>query len=133
MIQNLKSGKSINLGCRFDRFDQRDYIFMQAAQPKSLPARIDNSGKVTRIMNQNPEGACTGHAICATAEYLYWQKTGTKVDLSQRWAYRKARDIDEWPGENYHGSSVRAAMKAWSKFGMCEEILGYTEILLQSN
>jgi C1A family cysteine protease len=72
-------------------------------------------------MNQNPEGACTGHAVCAAAEFHYWKRTGKKVDLSQRWAYRKARENDPWPGENYHGSSTRSAIKAWADFGICEE------------
>lgn len=121
MIKKLKNGKTVNLGCRFDRYDPRDYMYM--ATPRELPIYIDNRAQVVRIMNQNPEGACTGHAVCAAAEFHYWRRLGEKVDLSQRWAYRKARENDPWPGENYHGSTTRSAVKAWADFGICEEEL----------
>jgi len=119
MEKKLENGKVVNFGCRFDRYDSRDYMYLAA--PRELPLMIDNRGQVARIMNQNPEGSCTGHAVCGAAEFHYWRRTGSRVDLSQRWAYRKAREIDPWPGENYHGSSTRAAVKAWADFGICEE------------
>jgi hypothetical protein len=119
MQQKLRSGKNVNFGCWFDPYDQRDYLFSLA--PRELPVQIDNRSEVVRIMNQNPEGACTGFALCATAEFHYWRRSGKKIDLSQRWAYRKARENDRWPGENYHGSSTRAAIKGWAAFGICEE------------
>ena len=119
MIRKLENGKIVNFGCRFDRYDPRDYMYLAA--PKELPVSIDNRTEVARIMNQNPEGACTGHAVCAAAEFHYWRRLEEKVDLSQRWAYRKARENDPWPGENYHGSTTRSAVKAWADFGICEE------------
>jgi hypothetical protein len=35
--------------------------------------------------------------------------------------YELAKRHDEWPGENYSGSSARGAMKAWHKHGICSE------------
>ena len=32
-----------------------------------------------------------------------------------------ARRYDEWPGQNYEGSSARGAIKAWVKHGVCLE------------
>ena len=32
-----------------------------------------------------------------------------------------ARRYDEWPGEDYTGSSARGAMKGWHKHGVCAE------------
>ena len=119
MQNELKNGKIVSVGYRIDRYDPRDYRY--SATPRALPVSIDNRTEVVRIMNQNPEGACPGHAVCAAAEFLYWKKLGTKIDLSQRWAYRKARENDPWPGENYHGSTLRAAVKSWANFGICEE------------
>ncbi len=34
-----------------------------------------------------------------------------------------ARCYDEWPGENYDGSSARGAMKGWARHGVCEQKL----------
>ena len=35
--------------------------------------------------------------------------------------YHLARFYDEWPGEDYDGSSCRGALKAWHKHGVCSE------------
>ena len=37
--------------------------------------------------------------------------------------YEMAKRYDEWPGEGYQGSSVRGAMKAWHKHGVCSDAL----------
>ena len=39
--------------------------------------------------------------------------------VSPRMLYDMARRYDEWPGENYDGSSARGAMKGWHKHGVC--------------
>ena len=66
-MKKLKNGKVVNLGCRFDLYDPRDYMYMTT--PQELPISIDNCSEVARIMNQNTEGACTGNAVCAAAEF----------------------------------------------------------------
>jgi hypothetical protein len=33
--------------------------------------------------------------------------------------YEMAKRYDEWPGEQYSGSSARGAMKDWHKHGVC--------------
>ena len=35
--------------------------------------------------------------------------------------YEMARRYDEWPGDDYEGSSARGAMKAWHKHGVCSK------------
>lgn len=119
MKSTLRSGKVVGFGYRMDRYDPRDYRY--TVTPRAVPILVDNRAQVVRIMNQNPEGACPGHAVCAAAEFHYWRRHSRKVDLSQRWAYRKARENDPWEGENYHGSTLRAAVKAWADHGICEE------------
>ena len=42
-----------------------------------------------------------------------------KDEVSPRMLYNMARRYDEWPGENYSGSSARGAMKGWHKHGVC--------------
>lgn len=113
------SFKSFATGCRFDPFDSRDKIFL--VPPRILPMRIDNREECTQVRNQGPEGSCTGYAVVAVAEMLYWRKLGHPPDLSERWAYEKAKLYDEWEGTNYEGSSIRGTVKAWVKEGICPE------------
>jgi len=118
MKVTLKNGQVVRFGYRVDNNDARDFRY--AAPPQPLPEEVDNRSKVVRIMNQGSEGSCTGHAVCACAEFLYGHKF-RGIDLSQRWCYRRARENDPWPGENYHGSTCRAAIEGWFKYGICEE------------
>ena len=46
---------------------------------------------------------------------------GRPPNLSERWAYEKAKLHDEWEGSNYEGSSIRGAVKAWAAEGICPE------------
>ncbi len=91
------------------------------------------------ILDQGQEGACTGFGLAAVINYLLWkQKLATEdtVDIghseyelranavwrwradfdpttdrvSMRMLYQMARIYDEWPGEDYEGSSCRGAM-----------------------
>ena len=111
--------KSLGAGCRFDPYDQRDKVFL--APPRLLPACIDNREECTSVKSQGTEGSCTGHALVAVAELLYWRKLGSPPDLSERWAYEKAKLHDEWDGTDYEGSSIRGAVKAWAGEGICPE------------
>lgn len=111
--------KTLGRGCRFDPYDARDKVFL--APPRILPRHIDNREECTPVRNQGEEGSCTGHALVAVAELLYWRKLGSPPDLSERWAYEKAKLHDEWDGTDYEGSSIRGAVKAWTKEGICPE------------
>lgn len=66
-------------------------------------------------LNQFQEGACTGFGeehVRALSPYP--QHTS---NLIAREVYLEARRQDEWPGEDYEGSSVNGAMKAARLFG----------------
>jgi C1A family cysteine protease len=114
-----RGSKKYATGLRFDPYDPRDLIFV--APPRILPVKIDNREESTAVRDQGREGSCTGHALVAAAELLYWRKLGRPPDFSERWAYEKARENDEWPGTDYEGSSLRGAIKGWEKEGLCEE------------
>ena len=43
------------------------------------------------------------------------------ASVSPRMLYEHARLYDEWPGEDYDGSSCRGAMKGWNRHGVCLE------------
>jgi hypothetical protein len=100
------------------------------------------------ILDQGEEGACTGFGLACTVNYLFFRellkaqeengatkgaarkRTTTKGaktkkitfdTVSPRMLYHLARFYDEWPGEDYDGSSCRGALKAWHKHGVTTE------------
>ena len=75
------------------------------------------------ILNQGSEGACTGFGLATVANYLLLKRRvlPDKVPVSPRMVYEMARRYDEWPGEDYSGSSARGAMKGWHKHGVCSD------------
>ncbi len=138
-----KVGKRL-VDVRPDRVDLRDrpyrppLISLPAAWPdldlavkKLLPKYVKHG----MILNQGDEGACTGFGLAAVVNYLLWSaenldeygdlvKGGTKVArVSERMLYHLARIYDEWPGEDYDGSSCRGAIKGWHRHGVCSASL----------
>ncbi|MDR7335578.1 C1 family peptidase [Roseateles asaccharophilus] len=125
------------LDARPDRLDLRDLIYRSPL--RSLPARwpldvdlkklLPAYVKAGRILNQGNEGACTGFGLACVTNYLYWLRhlqlpRGQQPDLvSPRMFYELAKLYDEWPGQDYEGSSCRGALKGWHKHGVCTETL----------
>ncbi|HEY9109042.1 MAG TPA: C1 family peptidase [Roseateles sp.] len=127
------------LDARPDRLDLRDLVYrspLRSLPPrwpldsdlkKLLPAYV----KAGRILNQGNEGACTGFGLACVTNYLYWLRhLGTKPLraklpelVSPRMFYELAKLYDEWPGQDYEGSSCRGALKGWHKHGVCSETL----------
>jgi hypothetical protein len=71
-------------------------------------------------LDQGAEGACTGFAVTHEAA------ARPKVVLNMtnniaREIYYRARELDEWPGEDYEGSSVLGAIKAGMERGWYRE------------
>ncbi|MFT3815308.1 MAG: glycoside hydrolase family 19 protein [Acidovorax sp.] len=77
------------------------------------------------ILDQGAEGACTGYGLATVAHYLLLRRrvVPDATPISPRMMYDLARRYDEWPGEDYSGSSARGAMKGWHKHGVCSESL----------
>ncbi len=127
------------LDARPDRIDLRDREY--APTVVSLPPRFPDDEAVRKllpayvgadlVLSQGNEGACTGFGLACVVNYLFWRlaqmprATGIKTieRVSTRMLYHLARFYDEWPGEDYDGSSCRGALKAWNKHGVCSEAL----------
>lgn len=114
---------------RPDRIDYRDrpYQPMLRCLPPQFPSKsdIDNflSGYLNAglILNQGNEGSCTGFGLAATINYLLWKNDIENNKVSERMLYNTAKLYDEWPGDDYEGSSCRGAMKGWHRHGVCAQ------------
>lgn len=109
---------------RPDTMDFRDRMFVPTLieVPTHIPLGnyLDHA---VPILDQGREGACTGYALATVANYLLRRRrvVPDPVPVSARMLYEMARRYDEWPGEDYSGSSARGAMKGWHKHGVCPE------------
>lgn len=124
------------LDARPDRLDLRDREF--TPNVVSLPQQWPDDAAIRRllprycksglVLNQGNEGACTGFGLACVVNYLHWRVAiedgnarARHQPVSPRMLFHLARFYDEWPGEDYDGSSCRGALKAWHKHGVCTE------------
>ena len=104
-----------------DRIDIRDWFYQPTLSP--LPDQVVNIQIVPVVLDQGSEGACTGFALASVINYqlatrnLLNARNQERI-VSPRMIYEMARRYDEWPGEDYEGSSARGAMKGWVAHGV---------------
>lgn len=124
-------GKAVLLNARPDRIDLRDRTYLPklvnlpdvSPDPSLLEKWVPAYRKL--ILDQGEEGACTGFGLSAVINYLIFRETKLNQRaypfplVSAAMLYRLARIYDEWPGDDYDGSSCRGAMKGWHKHGVC--------------
>ena len=129
------------LDARPDRLDLRDFPYRPPL--RSLPPEYPDPAILKRsfpryaadrmVLDQGQEGACTGFGLAAVVNYLRWtraqasaprgRKAAPPPKVSTRMLYHLARFYDEWPGEDYDGSSCRGALKGWHRHGVCADAL----------
>jgi hypothetical protein len=118
---------------RPDRLDLRDLPYRPPLN--SLPPRFPSDDTIRKhlssyvrqklILDQGTEGACTGFGLASVVNYLLWiahVESASKArfrQVSPRMLYEMAKRYDEWPGQDYEGSSCRGALKGWHKHGVC--------------
>ena len=140
-MAKVKKLKDRLFDARPDRLDLRDFPYRPPL--RSLPHEFPEPARLKRdfpryaadkmVLDQGQEGACTGFGLAGVVNYLRWvraQETVTKgrkaappPKVSTRMLYHLARFYDEWPGEDYDGSSCRGALKGWHRHGVCEDRL----------
>ncbi|MCW2271120.1 Papain family cysteine protease [compost metagenome] len=122
---------------RPDRLDFRDLPYAPPLRslPPCWPPQTDLAMYLKSyvaqglVLDQGNEGACTGFGLACVVNYLLWLQhlelgnTGSFESVSPRMLYELARRYDEWPGDDYQGSSCRGALKGWHKHGVCSETL----------
>lgn len=106
------------LTARADPPDIRDRYYDAPLIP--LQGRLEPP-KDLAILDQAQEGACTGFGLAATIHLLLAGSDQPKTRVSTRMLYEMAKRHDEWPGEDYAGSSLRGALRGWHSMGVCRE------------
>ena len=110
------AGATRILDARPDTPDFRDKLYEATLVEVPPEVPLDEYRAVSApILDQGQEGACTGFGLAAVANYLLRRRrvSPDQQPVSPRMLYEMARRYDEWPGENYSGSSARGAMKGW--------------------
>ena len=110
------AGQQRILNVRPDTPDIRDRYYEPALV--QLAPLIDHRGG--RILDQETEGACTGFGLAAVINLLN-MKRGQSFKASPRMLYEMAQKHDQWPGEDYEGSSCRGAIRGWKNMGVCSD------------
>jgi len=100
-----------------DRVDLRDWVYrpnITRAPPAFL---MPNDPRI--VANQEDTNACTGFALATTIEYLLDRSQRPAERISGHMLYSMARRYDEWAGNDTkdEGSSLRGALKGWSRHG----------------
>ena len=109
-----------------DAPDLRDRIYQPTL--RDLNARQASPNGLVPL-DQGQEGACTGFALAAAVNRLNAERRKANGiaplpdRVSPRMLYEMAKLHDEWPGENYSGSSLRGAMKGFFHNGVCSETI----------
>jgi hypothetical protein len=96
-----------------------DRIVSFDEQSKQFPIKTLIGSKLRRsytwrcdtFLDQGQEGACTGFGTAHEAAARPVVIKNITNDIAMQ-IYKRARQLDEWPGENYEGSSVLGAVKA---------------------
>ena len=128
--------RTFTLDARPDRLDLRDLRYQPALghlaprlpDDAQLPALLAACAEAGLVLDQGEDGACTGFGLAAVINHLRFlgaRERGLAAPerVSPAMLYRLARMYDEWPGEDYEGSSCRGALKGWHRHGVCSEAL----------
>ena len=78
---------------------------------------IDLSSEIGEIGDTGPEGTTVGFSIAYALQAAVKVKTNESVKLSPRGIYVLAKKYDEWPGEDYEGTSVVGGLEAVREIG----------------
>ena len=97
-----------------DTVDFRDKMYIPTLVHVSPIFDVEDYRKRRfRSSTKGSEGACTGFGLATVVNYLLrLRRGGHEADeVSACMLYMMAKRYDEWPGEEYEGSSARGAVK----------------------
>lgn len=109
-----------------DATDLRDRVYVPALLDLALSMRPHDAA-TSPIRDQGREGACTGFALSSAITLmnrLRYQRLRPPIvapSISPRMLYEMAKINDDWPGEDYEGSSIRGALRGFYNNGACSD------------
>jgi len=109
---------------RLPSFDPRSYGYpvralLAQAVGDAKPALRSFTWQVGPVLDQGNEGACVGFSH--SSRVMSDPDRDRSIDNAYaRTVYREAQRIDEWPGEDYEGTSVLAGAKVLASRGEYE-------------
>lgn len=105
---------------RLPEFDERSRNFkIRSILPQQADVRSYTWSCPVQL-DQGEVPACTGFAVAQEAAARPVRVKGIS-DSTGLQLYHRAQLLDQWPGEDYYGSSVLAAIKAGQELGWYEE------------
>lgn len=116
------------LNVQRDVADLRDRVYEPALLDLALTLTPPPPA-ISPIRDQMSEGACCGFALASAVDLMNRQRhlrldESADVPISSpRMLYEMAKVHDEWPGEDYEGTSIRGALKGFYHNGVCSEDL----------
>lgn len=114
--------RPIATGATLSAKDKRDIIFTVGATPEMLYGSSKNITNIAMLASeyQGKQGKCTSY-LKSIIEWLYYKQTGVYVELSEDFLYIVTKNyIDKnW----IEGSSLRSAIQAAMKYGVCREAI----------
>jgi hypothetical protein len=129
-VKGLKDG-SVTSDPRLDRVPEHDArsrswdVRALMAAPTILPPLRSFTWPNRFVSDQGREGACVGHghmgrSINAPIRSAAKGTTDNDVSAMSHRVYKEAQHVDEWPGEDYDGTSVLAGAKVMARDGLYE-------------
>lgn len=100
------------------RLAQANFLMTDAPEWNPVPSLVSRSHRIGGMLNQNGFPRCVGYTC---KQNLIGAPFRTKRGPSADDIYHMAQLIDEWPGEDYQGTSVNAGMKVLHKLGHIRE------------
>lgn len=101
---------------RIPEFDERSRQYPIRSLVEALPLRSYTWNSMGVVLDQGVEGACVGFSIAHELAAMPVPIANVNEVLARR-IYSRAKQLDEWPGEAYSGTSVLAGMKAAVEMG----------------
>lgn len=113
-MSTTHAGRTFDWISHHDEHSRR-YAVAEHLAKRSRPRR--KLWKPGAVLDQGNEGACSGFGAAGDAAAEPMPVPGVTDEVAQAW-YQLNKRADEWPGEDYDGSSVLAAMKVGRQLGM---------------